>query len=350
MTKPIVLKPPKVAGPPQTATAPSPAVVVSASYPVIEWKGVLEESWIHPDITGLKLLTGFRGKGKTSYALKTDHPSNILMLDLEDKGLTLAGPLGVENYFQPMTDVVQAYGSKYDVQFVYDRILQIVDAMPAGRFTTLFLDNAEDLQKGAAQYIRNNAAIAQKYGVNPANAASGGFGGAWPGVKYLIKNLLHLANSKGIKVVVVSFQLKGSWENSKPLFNKFQMTNVSIWHERSILTLVMVEPMAIHFPIPRALVMKESLSTFKIITDPSTGRKRTIQQRRLPLALPRAEPQYVYDYLDNPTDFKNPVLGETVTALELAPFTTGFSSEQLVEFEKMVRLQKELVGNIEEEV
>ena len=350
MTKPMVIKPPTVA-PAKAAPSQAAAVVASASYPVIDWKGTPETSWIHPEFAGLNLLTGFRGKGKTSYALKTDHPSNILMLDLEDKGITLAKPLGVENYFQPMTDVVHAYGSKYDVQFVHDRILQIVDAMPAGRFTTLFLDNAEDLQKGAAQYIRNNAAIAQKYGVNPANAASGGFGGAWPGVKYLIKNLLHLANDKGIKVVVVSFQLKGSWENSKPLFNKFQMTNVSIWHERSILTLVMVEPMPIYFPIPRALVMKESLSTFKIVTDEATGRKRTVQQRRLPLAMPRAEPQFLYDYLDTPTDFKNPLPGETVTALELAPFTTGFSSEQLVEFEKMARLQRELIGsNTEEEV
>src|SRR5690242_12282819 len=174
------------------------------------------------------------------------------MLDYEDKGSLLARPLGIGAYFQVMTEVVGLQGDKFELQTVYDRTLEILNAVPEGRFTTLFIDNAQDLQDGSAQLIRNNPDVARRYGVRPENAESGGYGGAWPGVKYLIKNMFHLANSKGIRVIVVSFQLKGAWKDGKPLFNKFKTTDLSIWLERSILTLAMVEPMVEHFPVPRA--------------------------------------------------------------------------------------------------
>jgi hypothetical protein len=178
--------------------------------------------------------------------------------------------------------------------------------------------------------------------VRPENAESGSYGGALPGVKHLVKNMFHLANSKGIKVIVVSFQLKGAWRDGKPLINKFKMTDVSIWHERSILTLAMVEPMAEHFPIPRALVMKEQLSKMEWVPGDTEKPGYTKQIRRLPMALPKAEPKYVYEYLDHPADFANLKPGEKVTALELSPFTPTFSHEQIMLWEKMERLQKAL--------
>lgn len=278
--------------------------------------------------------------GKTSYGLKTDNPANILMLDYEDKGALLAKPLGVGGYFQVMTEVVGQLGEKFELQAVYDRTLQILNAVPEGRFTTLFIDNAQDLQDGSAQLIRNNPAVAKRYGIRPENAETGAYGGALPGVKHLIKNMFHLANGKGIKVIVVSFQLKGAWADKKPLMNKFKMTDVSIWHERSILTLALVAPMVEYFPIPRALIMKEQLSKMEWISN--GDEKYTKQIRRLPMALPRAEPRYVYHYLDNPADFKNFKPGESTTAEELFPFTPTFGKEQLLMMERMVRAQAAL--------
>jgi hypothetical protein len=280
--------------------------------------------------------------GKTSYGLKTDNPNNILMLDYEDKGGLLAKPLGVGGYFQIMTEVVGQLGEKFELQAVYDRTLQILNAVPEGRFTTLFIDNAQDLQDGSAQLIRNNPAVARRYGVRPENAESGSYGGALPGVKHLVKNMFHLANSKGIKVIVVSFQLKGAWKDGRPLSGKFKMTDVSIWHERSILTLAMIEPMVEHFPIPRALVMKEQLSKMEWVPGDTEKPGYTKQIRRLPMALPKAEPKYVYEYLDKPANFGDPKPGEKVTALELLPFTPTFSQEQIMLYEKMERLQKAL--------
>jgi hypothetical protein len=330
--------------PPKVATTPlgnTPMIITpQATFLPPVFDGDLQPSIIHPDFSGVNLVTGIRGYGKTSYGLKTDNPANILMLDYEDKGALLAQPLGVGGYFQIMTEVVGQLGDKFELQAVYDRTLQILNAVPEGRFTTLFIDNAQDLQDGSAQLIRNNPAVARRYGVRPENAESGGYGGAWPGVKYLIKNMFHLANGKGIKVIVVSFQLKGAWKDGKPLFNKFKTTDLSIWHERSILTLAMVEPMPEHFPIPRALVMKEQLSKMEWVPGNTEKPGYTRQIRRLPMALPKAEPRYVYEYLDNPANFADPKPGEMVTAVELAPYTPTFSNEQLIMMEKMLRLQQ----------
>lgn len=331
------MKPQRVAAPPNVIAVPT-IVSPLGQFPMPEFLGELQESIIHPDFAGVNLLTGFRGMGKTSYGLKTDNPANILMLDYEDKGGLLAKPLGVGGYFQVMTEVVGQMGEKFELQAAFDRTLQILDAVPNGRFTTLFIDNAQDLQDGSAQLIRNNPQMARRFGVDPKNAESGGYGGAWPAVKHLIKNMFHLANSKGIKVIVVSFQLRGAWRDGKPLFNKFKTTDVSIWHERSILTLVMVEPMAEHVPIPRALVLKEQLSKMEW----NAELKRTVQTRRLPFALPKADPAEVYYYLDHPANLREPEKGEGVTSAELSPFTPTFGSEQLMMLERLARAQAAL--------
>lgn len=350
MTKSPVLKPPRALKLPGVVNPSQAPIIVTpvASFEDPVFDDAKRDSIIHEEFAGVNLLAGFRGSGKTSYALKTDHPSNIIMLDYEDKGILLAKPLGVGGYFQIMTEVIGQMGEKFELQAVYDRTLQILNAIPEGRFTTLFVDNAADLQDGAAQLIRNNPGIAKRCGVRPENAESGSFGGALPGVKHLIKNMFHLANSKGIKVIVVSFQLKGAWRDGKPLFNKYKMTDVSIWHERSILTLVMVEPMAEYFPIPRALIMKEQLSKMEWIEGANGTRGYTRQIRRLPMALPKADPRYVYDYLDNPADFIHPIKGEMTTAQELAPYTPTFNNEQLLMMERMLRAQQALAGSEEE--
>lgn len=323
---------------PVSSPPPSPIVLTRTTFPDPIFEGEPLKSIIHPDFSGLNLVTGFRGKGKTSWLLKLDRPENICMIDCEDKGITLAGPLGVGAYFQPMTDVCSLLGKDFEIQAAYDRIAQVVNKIPAGRFTTLIIDNAQDLQDGAARLIQNNPSIANRYGVRPENAISGGYGGSWPGVKHLVAELLHLTNSKGIKVIGVSFQLKPAWKDGKPLFNQFKTTDVAIWHERSILTLIFVDPMAIHYPVPRALVMKESLS----VMEWSEELQETLQYRRIPQALPCAKPVMLYRYLDNRTGKWDPQEGETVTALELAPYLPTFSREQLVELEKMVRAQKAL--------
>jgi hypothetical protein len=100
----------------------------------------------------------------------------------------------------------------------------------------------------------------------------------------------------------------------------------------------MTEPMAEHYPNHRALVMKEAYSKKRW----NDEKKMVEQIRRIPPAIPCCIPQEIYRYLNEPYDPKNPRPGETVTALELSPFTPTFSNEQLFLLERMARAQKEL--------
>lgn len=320
---------------------PPPALAFDA--PTFE--GEARPSIIPPEFENIILITGFRGMGKTYLGLGTDHPSNILMMDFESKGKGVAKPYGVGAYFGIMDEVVGKYGKDFDLQVVYDRVTQILEAVPQDRFTTLFMDNAEYLQDGSIQLVNNNPAKATKYGLKPENVMSGGFGGARPAAKHILNAIFKLARSKGIRLIVVSFQLKGAWKDSKPLFNKFKMTDVTIWHEMSILTLVLVDPMpetlaSEGMPIPRALVMKEQLG--EMVWDEELNRPKI--RRRLPYAIPKAEMWRIYKYLTDPADFKNPKPGETVDPLEIAPFTPTFGKEQLSIMEKVSRMAQLMEG------
>lgn len=328
--------PPKVSSP--IARPPTSSATIQPMFPKPEFPGEIKESIIHPKFTGLVLTTGFRGDGKSSLGMSWDRPENILMLDFEDKEESGAAELGITAYFPIMKEVIGRYGSNFDVIHAYNRTLQILEAVPPGRFTTLVIDNAQDLQEGACQRINYDPELVKKFGLKQKNVDTGGYGGAMAGAKRLIDNLLHLANGKGFRIVYVTFQLKPAWVNNQPAFNKWKMTDVTTWHEKSRLTLVLVKPMPEHFPTPRALVMKEAFS----LRSWNEELKRVVQVRRFPAAIPTATPQAIYDYLDHPASFKDPKPGETTTALEIAPYTASFSKEQLFQWQEILRLQEKL--------
>lgn len=323
---------------PTTTKKSADVVIPKIKFDIPTFTGEPSPTIIHPDLRHLVLISGFRGTGKTSFALKMDNPNNMIVITLEAKTGVLAKQLGVGAYFSVIDEVITAMGDKFDIHGIYDYIFQIISSIPEGRFTTLFIDNASDLQEGCAQVLRQNPALAARHGVNPANAISGGFGGPWPGVKHMIKQMLHLAVSKQIKVMPVSFQMKPAWKDGKPQTGKFKTTDVSAWHEESNLTLVLKEPMPEYSPTPRALVFKEQLSTLAWDNETQTHK----QIRRLPYALPKALPSEVYRYLREPADFKNPKPGETVDILEIAPFTPTFEKEQLTMLERIARVQDKL--------
>jgi hypothetical protein len=127
-----------------------------------------------------------------------------------------------------------------------------------------------------------------------------------------------------VKVVAVTFQLSEAWKDGKPLYGKYKTTNVSIWHELSIMSLVLV-PGETEPPAPAALVMKES--TAKSKWNKETKRKET--QRRLPFKLPVADMWHVYNYLEHPANFVDPPKNEILRPGELDPYLPTFGKEQL---------------------
>lgn len=324
--------------PPRPIAKPIAPTIIAPVFERPTFEGELQDSIIHPQFHGFNLITGFRGKGKSTLAMSWDNPNNIIMLDFESKEESGALDLGIKAYFPVMKEVIGKSGINFEADQVYYRTLQIIDSIPERRFTTLVLDNGNEFQEGCIRRIEKDPELYTRFGIKQKNIDLGGYGGARPGAKRLIAYLMHLAYSKGIKVISTTFQLTPAWINNQPAFNKWKTTDVSIWHEASKLSLVMVEPMPEHFPSPRALVLKENFPLRKW----SEEKKRTLTVRRIPMAFPKAEPTEIYGYLDTPANFKDPRSGEKVEAIEINPFTPSFGREQLVEWERILRLQKEL--------
>lgn len=318
------------------------ATAARPQFPQPEFSGELQESIIPGDIRHLIFITGHRGKGKTTFCLGVDHPANILMLDYESKGEGLAIPLGVGGYFSIMDECAETMGTMFKPIDIFNRTNQILEAMPRGRFTTLFLDNAGLLQEGCIGEVKRSPTT---YEVDPAKALSGQYGGAIPGVKYVLRRLFSTVRAKGVKVIVVTFQPSKAWGDGKPLFNKFKTTDVTVWHELSVLTLVLTDGIEEYIPAPSALVFKEQLGQLKWNED----KKELEVKRRLPFKLRKATMAEVYRYLKEPADFLHPLRGELIEPGEMDPWSPTFGREQLVMLERMAKAMRALEETPEEE-
>lgn len=326
-----------------TAVTPSPPKLeVASGLPFSEptFTGEKVATNLLPQFQDIFFITGDRGAGKTTFTLGIERPENILFLDFEGKGKGLTNQLPGVNYFPIIEDVSEVMGMEFRGRAIWDRALQIISAVPEGRFTTLIIDNGAYLQDAAADMISDNP---QAWGVKPQNAASGQFGGVWPGVKHAIVGFLAIARQKGIQLVVVTFQTKAAWTQAGPSLTKRKTTDVAIWHERSILTLALGPPLPGNVPIPSALVLKEQLP--RITWNDTTGQLEVV--RCLPFQLPRATMADIKNYLQHPADLQNPAPGEWPDMDAVDSYSPSFKREQLAQLMKIMELGEKLTAETE---
>ena len=298
--------------------------------------GQAVETILHPDIQDVLFVTGERGTGKTTFLLGAERPENVLFLDFESKGSGFAEQLPGITYIAPLQDCTRVYGVNYPRRLVWDRVVQIVNAIPENRFTLLIIDNGSWLLEGAAAMIEEDPTA---WGVKVAAAASGQYGGVWPGVKKAIDSLFTLIRSKGVRVIGLTFQPKGAWVNGAPSLTKLKLPEVSTLHERSILTLALIPSVVGKAPVPSAVVLKEQLAS--IAFDEETNEMKVV--RRLPAQLPMATMREVRRYLESetPVSFSRPAEGEVPDRDELERWKVTFSKDQLMRLIEILRLSQE---------
>lgn len=331
---------------------PPPAVKTTSTqsakptFPAIEFKGTAVPSIIPPDVKHWILAAGFYGSGKTTFVTGIDAPQNVLFLDFEAKGENIAAQLGIENYFAPIQDAMTLAGFGAQSTLVFDRVKQIMEAIPSGRFTTLILDGLSILQDGMIEKVKANPLA---YGVGIENASTGKMGGAWPGVGKLLQAVANQARLKGIKVIGATAEVKAKWGAQGPILNKFEVKGQGDVHKMSILTVLMVPGLAENGGAPSALVLKEALAKFEW----KDGRQ--VVTKRIPMKLPLATMSEVYRYLREPADYSyNPTtkrLGlrpdELPTEEEMEPFRPIVAKDQLSTYVKLLELAREGGGDAE---
>lgn len=320
--------------------APTPAKVPTPTaskptFPPVEFKGERVESIIPPDVKHWILAAGFYGTGKTSFVTGIDAPPNILMLDFESKGESIATQLGIENYFAPIQDAMTLAGFGAPATLVFDRVKQVMEAIPQGRFTTLILDGLSILQNGLVAKVETNPIA---YGVKAENAATGRMGGAWPGVGKLLQAIANQARLKGIQVIGATAEVKAKWGASGPVLNKFEVKGQDDVHKMSVLTVLMLPGYPENCGAPSALILKEQLAKYEFVN----GEQKVT--KRLPLKLPKATMAEVYRYLKEPAKYPNLSEREIPTDDEMEPFKPVIAKDQLfmyMELMKMARAEGE---------
>lgn len=324
--------------------APKPAVPAAKPEPKKfappVFQGERQPSIIPPEVTHVTLFGGFYGSGKTTMAAGTDHPLNTLFIDLESKGEGVAKRAGIINYFCPPQEAAEIYGFTAPPTSTFRRVKEIIEAIPAGRFSVLILDGLAVLQDSMLEEVK---ASPTSFGVNPANAISGSMGGAWPGVGLLLQRVFNVARSKGVQVIAVTTEAKAKWSNTGPILNKFQLLGQGIIHKMSILSLVMIPGAPANGGAPSALVLKEQLGDYQWVDG------KSIVTKRIPPKLPLATMEEVYRYLREPADYRKLKPEEVPSKEEMEPFLPIISKDQLASMRELLELAR-LGGSSEETV
>lgn len=285
-----------------------------------EFVGERVESVIHPDFEGLHLTGGFFGSGKTTVQFMTDRPENGAIVDLEGKGRAVAKQIGIKNYWAPVEDAIDLYGMGYRHQHVYDQLMNIVQAIPADRFTFVIFDGVSVMQEAFKAEVEENAL---NYGISPEKARSGSMGGAWPGVSIIFKKVIRFLQSRRVKVIGMTTELKSKWAREGPIINQFEMKGVSALSQYAILSGITIPGDKDNLGGPAGLVLKEQLGSSQWIDG------RPVTRKRLPPKLPLYTMAEVYRYLDHPADWEHLNPREIPSEEETKPFSPIVGKDQL---------------------
>lgn len=277
------------------------------------------DSILDERIYGLISITGLYGVGKTTLATTLEHPKLTAMIDFDLKFKAKAEKLGIW-YRSPeqVDDVLD-----FNFARLTDWFKKSIEEIPAGTTTVVF-DNASYLEALLGHIVSLSP---KKYGVDPSNAANGGYGGVNPGVGRLWKNIMVFLQKRGVKVFVVISHVSSPWINGKPVLNKFRGKGNKVLQELSNLSLVLVKQDKTK--VPAALVLKEAFVD-QVFTD-----EGWVTRSLLPLRFPKAEWREMVTYFDKPANFANPNPGEVPTKQEIESYGEMFSLEQ-IEFIKVV--------------
>ncbi len=277
-------------------------------------------STLPPEFRGVVYETGMRGVGKSFLAAQAENPVNVIFWDFEEKGSGIDAQLHFGKYVSMYAEATRKFGMDFKPIQLMEVIRPELAAIPKGRYSVMVIDNIEPLETAFYNEVKK---FPMNYGIKPQNAENGSFGGAWPGVNYLVSGFLNTVYSKGIKLVIVTAHLKQVWSPTGPIPNKFKPKGVERWHELSILSLVLLT--AESAPIPSALVQKEQLASTRF--NEETGEVEVV--RRLPLRIPKCTFAEIKKYLREPADINNPKEGEVPLDSETNPYSDRFSKDQL---------------------
>lgn len=272
----------------------------------------MEDSILHKAIGGTMLVSGLYGSGKTVLAMTAENPKLTVMIDLDQKSKARAEGLGV-TYYTPDFDVDPV---ELDMEKLLVWFREVLDGLPEDK-TTLIIDNGSMLEDAFHVAVSQDP---NRYGVKPANAASGRFGGTHPGVGRIWKNVMTFLQGKGYKLVIICIHMSAVWAGGAPI-DKFKAKGNKTLTELANLTLVLQRSIFPSTP-PRAIVGKEALG---LVTFQDGEFKVSMA---LPPVIPKCTWKAIGEYIDGAFDKKEYIKDEKPTPDELERYGEWLTKEQ----------------------
>lgn len=288
------------------------------------------DSILPAELHGVAYISGLRGVGKSFLASQADVPALMCYIDLEEKASAIHSMLKFGKYVSLTSEAARRNGATFKPLHLYDEIKRAFDAIELNTYTTLVIDNISPFEEALKSEVKRDPA---RYNIDPKKAESGAYGGANPGVHYLVSGYCNLAFSRGIRLVIAVSHVGNTWASGGIVPNKYRPKGVERWQELSVLSLVLIPGAFV--PVPAALVQKEQLGSIRFNVE--TGEHEI--QRRLPARLPKATFAEIRRYLREPADLVHPAEGEVPTDAERDPFSEKFSKEQLEYIKLSARIE-----------
>jgi len=289
---------------------------------------------------GVVKISGYRGRGKTSFAIGAERPALTLFMDYEHKGSGFHKQLNFGRY----EDMVAGCSSPAEV---FDKTMNVIKSLEQDRYTHAIIDNGSPLELALTAGARRNLGnYCQEYGINYKNALAGRFGGVKPIVNFFIADkICNALFGKGVKLISVTHHIGARWASGGPIPNKKRVKGYDRWMELAILSVVIMNKGDFP-PVPSAMVEKEQLSRMGF--NEQSGEYE--QVRCLPLRLSRCTYPAIKSYLASPSNLDDPAPGEALVPSEFNVFSERLDKEQIalmrLQLEKQRREEKDTEINL----
>ncbi len=253
----------------------------------------MSNSILSPDMKGVMFISGYRGIGKTFLAAHADFPANIAFFDFDEgKAEGLHNQLGF-GYYKPVEEREPLKRA--------DMFQSEIEGLEQDKYTVAIIDNISQLEKALqAAVYRDAKKYADIYGYTVNNIMTDHFGKARGIMNDLIGDAIAKPlHSKGVKLIIATSHVKEKYDTK---VGKMVIHGRDRWQELSILTLILVR--GDNFPIPSAIVQKESLGDIVVLQKPTEEEINQIMEgvipshlisRRFPARLPKADWQSIAD-------------------------------------------------------